>query len=65
MTVPDPFVLTLYIFSACILAGFGLTATSKNHPKIGGALMMSGGVAFLMLANYCLYCITASPTVIP
>ena len=54
MTALDPFIVTAYIFFGCMFAGFGLAFASKNHPKIGGLLMISGGVTFLLLANYCL-----------
>jgi VIT1/CCC1 family predicted Fe2+/Mn2+ transporter len=65
MIAPDPLILTAYIFFACMFAGFGLALSSKNHPKIGGLLMISGGVTFLLLSNYCLYCITPAIQVAP
>ena len=65
MIAPDPLILTAYIFFACMFAGFGLAFASNNHPKIGGLLMVSGGVTFLLLANYCRYCITPITQVAP
>ena len=65
MIAPDPLILTAYIFFACMFAGFGIALASKNHHKIGGLLMMSGGVSFMLLANYCLYCITPAIQVAP
>lgn len=54
MTAPDPFVITMCIFFGCMFTGFGLAFVSKSHPKIGGALMISGGILFLLLSAYCL-----------
>ena len=49
----DPLIVTAYASFGCAFAGFGLAFATKNHPRVGGTLMISGGVTFLLLAHYC------------